>query len=107
MAPDVSLTMVTDTDDAAVLGVELADRMVPSDAAIFTESYDNLVLEYSFGVNKDRLPVLVVRRSSRSELFRKPMNDYRSRCTEIWNYSESVIVNEISGILAAYVPCNS
>lgn len=63
MAPDVSFAMVADTDDAAVLGIELADSMVSSDAAILAESYDNLVLKYGFGVNKDRLPVLVVRRS--------------------------------------------
>lgn len=44
MAPDISFAMVADTDDTAVLGIELTDRVVPSDAAVLTEGYDNLVL---------------------------------------------------------------
>lgn len=63
MAPDISLAVVADTDDTAVLGVELTDRVVYGIAAVFTQSSDNLVLKYGFGVNKDRLPWLVVRRS--------------------------------------------
>ena len=48
--------MLAHTDDSAILGVELTDRVVPSDAAVFTEGYDYFVLENGFGVNKDRLP---------------------------------------------------
>ena len=44
VAPDISLAVITDTDNSAVLGVELTYRMVPGDAAVFTQSSDNLVL---------------------------------------------------------------
>ena len=44
VAPNIGLSVVAYVHDSAVLGVELAYRVVPSDAAIFTESYDNLVL---------------------------------------------------------------
>jgi hypothetical protein len=56
VAPDIGLAMVTDVYDTAVFREELTDRMVPRYAAVLTEGYDNLVLEYGFGVNKDRLP---------------------------------------------------
>lgn len=36
--------MLTHTNDTAVLSVELSDRVVTSDAAVLTESYDYLVL---------------------------------------------------------------
>lgn len=44
VAPDIGLAVVTDIDDAAVFREELADSVVPSDAAVFTEGYDNLIL---------------------------------------------------------------
>lgn len=44
VTPDISLAMVTDINDTAVFREELAYRMVPSDAAVFTEGYDYLVL---------------------------------------------------------------
>ena len=44
MAPDIGLAMLTDTNDTTVLRVELAYCMVPSDAAVLTEGYDDLVL---------------------------------------------------------------
>lgn len=68
VAPDIGLAVMTDIDDAAVFREELPHRMVSSNAAVFTEGYDNFVLEYSFGVNNDRLPESGWR-SSRSELY--------------------------------------
>jgi hypothetical protein len=44
MTPDISLAVVADVHDRAVLSVELPDRVVSSDAAVLTEGYDNLVL---------------------------------------------------------------
>jgi hypothetical protein len=44
VAPDISLAMLTDTDDRTVLGVELPYRVVDGVAAVFTERRDNLVL---------------------------------------------------------------
>ena len=44
VAPDIGLTVVSDVHDRAVLGVELAYRVVPGYAAVLTEGYDNLVL---------------------------------------------------------------
>ena len=44
MTHDVAFAMLTYTDQTAVLGVKLSDRVVPSNAAILTESNDDLVL---------------------------------------------------------------
>ena len=44
MTHDVTLAVMAHVHDSAVLGVELAYRVVPSDAAVLTEGYDNLVL---------------------------------------------------------------
>lgn len=44
MTPNISFTMLTDSNDSAVLGVELAYCVVDCVAAILTESGDNLVL---------------------------------------------------------------
>jgi hypothetical protein len=44
VAPDISLAVITDTDDSAVLRVELTYRMVPGYAAVFTKGSNNLVL---------------------------------------------------------------
>ena len=44
VAPDISFAVVSHVHDSAVLGVELAYRVVPGYAAVFTEGYDNLVL---------------------------------------------------------------
>ena len=56
MTHDIGFAMLTHTNETTILGVELTYRVVPSDAAVFTQSSDNLVLKYGFGVNKDRLP---------------------------------------------------
>lgn len=42
--PDISFAVVSHVYDSAVLGVELTYRVVPGDAAVLTEGYDNLVL---------------------------------------------------------------
>lgn len=44
VAPDISLAVLTDSDDTAVFREELTYRMVTSDAAVLTEGYDYLVL---------------------------------------------------------------
>lgn len=44
MTPNISLTVMTDVHDRSVLGVELTYRMIPSYAAVSTESRDDLVL---------------------------------------------------------------
>lgn len=44
VAPDISLAVVTDIDDAAVFREELAYRVVPRYAAVLTEGYDDLIL---------------------------------------------------------------
>lgn len=44
MPPDIGFAVLTDVHDSAVLGVELAYRMVYSVAAVLTEGCDNLVL---------------------------------------------------------------
>ena len=44
MTPDISFAVVSHVHDSAVLGEELTYRVVPSDAAVLTEGYDNLVL---------------------------------------------------------------
>lgn len=54
--PNIGLAVVADVYEGAVFRVELADRVVPGDAAVLTEGCDYLVLKYGFGVNKDRLP---------------------------------------------------
>lgn len=41
---DVALAVFPDVNDTAILGEELPYRMVPNDAAVFTESDDYLVL---------------------------------------------------------------
>lgn len=56
VAPNIGLAVVTDVDDTAVFREELTNGVVPRNAAVLTEGYDNLVLEYGFGVNNDRLP---------------------------------------------------
>lgn len=74
VAPDIGLAVLTNMDDTAVFRKELADGVVPSDAAVLTESHDDFVLEYGFGVNNDRLPDNGWR-SGRSELFWKSLHD--------------------------------
>ena len=44
MTPDISLAVVADVHDSAVLGVELTYRVVSCYAAVLTEGYDYLVL---------------------------------------------------------------
>lgn len=44
MTHDVGFAMMTDVHDAAVLRVELPDRVVTSNTAVLTESHDDLVL---------------------------------------------------------------
>ena len=44
MSPDISLAVVPDVHDGAVLSVELPHRMVSGDAAVLTEGYDDFVL---------------------------------------------------------------
>jgi hypothetical protein len=44
MTHDVAFAVMTHVHDRAVLGVELTYRVVPSDAAVLTEGYDNLIL---------------------------------------------------------------
>lgn len=44
MTPNISLAVVSHIHDSAILGKELAYRMVSSNAAVLTEGYDNLVL---------------------------------------------------------------
>ena len=44
VSPDISLAVVSHVYDSAVLGVELTYRVVPGDAAVLTEGYDDLVL---------------------------------------------------------------
>jgi hypothetical protein len=44
VAPDIGLAVVSDIHDRAVLGIELAYRVVPCYAAVFAEGCDNLVL---------------------------------------------------------------
>lgn len=44
VAPDIGLAVLTHPNDRAVLGVELAYRVVYSVTAVLTESRDNLVL---------------------------------------------------------------
>jgi hypothetical protein len=51
VAENVSLAMMTNVHDTAVFRVELTYRMVTSHAAVFTQSYDDLVLQLGFGVN--------------------------------------------------------
>ena len=51
MPPDIGFAVLTDVYNRTVLGEELPYRVVPSDAAVLTEGYDYLVLEYGFGVN--------------------------------------------------------
>lgn len=65
MTPDVSFAVMTDVHDTAVLGVELSDRVVSCYAAVLTEGYDDLVLQFCFGIYIDRL--LNGGRSRRSE----------------------------------------
>jgi hypothetical protein len=42
--PDISLAVVPDVYDGAVLGVELPHRMISGYAAMLTQSCDNLIL---------------------------------------------------------------
>lgn len=44
VAHDVGFAMMTDVHDAAVLRIELPDRVVTSDTSVLTESHDDLVL---------------------------------------------------------------
>lgn len=44
MTPNISLAVMTDVHDTAVLRVELSDRVISCYAAVLTEGYDNLVL---------------------------------------------------------------
>lgn len=44
VAPDIGLSVLTNMDDAAVFREELTYGVVPSDAAVLTEGYDNLIL---------------------------------------------------------------
>lgn len=44
VAENISLAVVADVHDGAVLSVELTHRVVSSDAAVLTEGYDDLIL---------------------------------------------------------------
>ena len=44
MPHDVTLAMLSNMNDGAVLGEELAYRMIANHAAVFTKGYDYLVL---------------------------------------------------------------
>ena len=57
MTPDVRFAVIADPDNGAVFRVELPYRVVPGNAAVLTEGGDDLVLQYGFGGNKDRLLV--------------------------------------------------
>ena len=56
MTPYIGFTMPTDINHTAVFGIELTDGVVSGYAAVFTKCYDNLVLEFGFWINIDRLP---------------------------------------------------
>ena len=44
VAENISFAVAADSYEATVFRIKLPDRMVPSDAAVLTEGYDNLVL---------------------------------------------------------------
>jgi hypothetical protein len=44
VAPYIGFAMLTDVYEGTVFRIELTDRVVPSDATVLTEGYDNLVL---------------------------------------------------------------
>lgn len=56
MTHDVGLAMMPDVDHTAVFRKELTDRVVPGDAAVLTQSDNDLVLENRFFIDVDRLP---------------------------------------------------
>ena len=56
MTHDVGLAMMPYVHDGAVLGVELAHRVISSYAAVVTEGYDDTVLKNRFFVDVNRLP---------------------------------------------------
>lgn len=56
MTHDIGFAVVADVYDGAVLGVELAHRMVSSYATVLTQGCDDLVLEYRFFIDVYRLP---------------------------------------------------
>ena len=60
MSPDVCLTMVADVHDTTVFRIELADRMIPGDAPVGTQSSDDAVLEFCLGVQFYRLPLITI-----------------------------------------------
>lgn len=55
MPPNIGFAVVPDVDHRTVFRIKLTYGVVPGDAAVLAEGNDNLILEYSFGVNKDRL----------------------------------------------------
>ena len=55
MPSDIGFAVVSDVYHRTVFRIKLTYGVVPGDAAVLTEGNDDLVLEYSFGVNKDRL----------------------------------------------------
>lgn len=44
VAENISLAVMTDVDDRAVLGVKLTDRVISRNTAVLTECYDDFVL---------------------------------------------------------------
>ena len=57
MPENIRLAVVSNIHDSAVFRIKLTDRVVTSDAAILTESDENLVLQFCFGVYFCRLLV--------------------------------------------------
>lgn len=55
MPSDVGFAVVSDVYHRTVFREKLTYGVVPGDASVLAEGNDNLILEYSFGVNKDRL----------------------------------------------------
>ena len=55
MPSDIGFAVVSDIDYRTVFRIKLTYGVIPRDAAVLTEGNDNLVLEFGFGVNKDRL----------------------------------------------------
>lgn len=53
---DIALAVVTHVDHTAVLGEELTDGVVSSDAAVLAKSDNDLVLKNRFFIDVNRLP---------------------------------------------------
>lgn len=56
MTHDIRLAMMPDVDHTAVLGEELPDGVVSSDAAVLAQSDNDLVLKNRFFIDVNRLP---------------------------------------------------